>query len=93
MSIRVSIYISIHTSIRVRIHVSLRMPIHKSAHVSTHMSTRMSIHMCTVQVEKEELIRKIEETRRLVEDDADLEIEELKEKYEVKVQAEKEVGN
>ena len=49
--------------------------------------------MCTVQVEKEELIRKIEETRRLVEDDADLEIEELKEKYEVKVQAEKEVWN
>ena len=40
------------------------------------------MHVEHLKEEKDELIRQIEETRRQVEEDADREIEELKEKYE-----------
>ncbi len=39
-----------------------------------------------------QLIREFEETKRQIEDDADREIEELKEKYETKLVDERETG-
>ena len=42
-----------------------------------------------IKDEKDELMRELEETRKQVEEDADQEIEEHKEKYEVKLAAER----